>query len=50
VPDADLAADAAAAHAEMREAYARTVATPYPAAAGAFADVQDVGSPRTEAF
>ncbi len=46
----NLAADAASAKAEMRRAYDAAVATPYPAAAGAFVDVQDVGNPRVEAF
>jgi pyruvate dehydrogenase E1 component alpha subunit len=50
VAEADLAADAEAAVAEMRLAYEAGVATPYPAAARAFADVQDVGDPRAEAF
>ena len=50
VAEADLAADAAAAEAEMRQAYAEAVATPYPAATRAYADVQDVGDPRAEAF
>jgi pyruvate dehydrogenase E1 component alpha subunit len=50
VPEADLAADREAAQAEMREAYGQAVAAPYPAAAEAFADVQDVGDPRAEAF
>jgi pyruvate dehydrogenase E1 component alpha subunit len=50
VAEADLAADAEAALAEMRTAYEDAVATPYPAAAHAFADVQDVGDPRAEAF
>ncbi len=50
ISDADLAADAASAKAEMRRAYDAAVATPYPAAAGAFVDVQDVGNPRVEAF
>jgi pyruvate dehydrogenase E1 component alpha subunit len=50
VSEADLAADATAAQAEMRQAYDEAVATPYPAAANAFADVQDVGDPRAEPF
>jgi pyruvate dehydrogenase E1 component alpha subunit len=50
VSDADLAADAAAAAAEMRRVYERAVATPYPAAGNAFADVQDVGDPRAGAL
>jgi acetoin:2,6-dichlorophenolindophenol oxidoreductase subunit alpha len=50
VTEADLAADAEAAQAEMRRAYDEAVATPYPAAADAFADVQDVGDPGTEAY
>jgi pyruvate dehydrogenase E1 component alpha subunit len=50
VAEAELAADAGAAQAEMSQAYAQAVATPYPAAPSAFADVQDVGDPRVEAF
>jgi pyruvate dehydrogenase E1 component alpha subunit len=50
LPEAELAADAATAQAEMRQAYAQALATPYPPAARAFADVQDVGDPRAEAF
>jgi hypothetical protein len=34
----------------MRLAYEEAVAAPYPAPAHAFADVQDVGDPRAEAF
>jgi acetoin:2,6-dichlorophenolindophenol oxidoreductase subunit alpha len=48
--EADLAADAEAAQAEMRQVYQQAVATSYPAAGNAFADVQDVGDPRAEAY
>jgi len=48
--EAELAADAEAAQAEMRRTYDEAVATPFPAAPQAFADVQDVGDPRAEAF
>jgi pyruvate dehydrogenase E1 component alpha subunit len=34
----------------MREAYEKARATPYPALEQAFADVQDVGDPRRDAF
>ena len=48
---ADLAADAEAAQArDARRSTQQAVATPYPAAANAFTDVQDVGDPRAEAF
>ncbi|MFO7297200.1 MAG: acetoin dehydrogenase [Proteobacteria bacterium] len=50
VPDSELEADREAAKREMREAYEAAVATPYPPAEQAFADVQDVGDPRVEAF
>jgi TPP-dependent pyruvate/acetoin dehydrogenase alpha subunit len=50
VAETDVAADADAAEAEMRRAYDEAVATPYPAASQASADVQDVGDPRAEAF
>jgi pyruvate dehydrogenase E1 component alpha subunit len=50
VAEADLAANATAAQAEMRQAYEEAVAAAYPAALKAFADVQDVGDPRAEAF
>jgi pyruvate dehydrogenase E1 component alpha subunit len=38
------------AFAEMRLAYDAAKATPYPPVEHAFADVQDVGDPRREAF
>ena len=50
VPDAEIAADAETAKAEMRAAYEAAVATPYPPAEKAFVDVQDIGDPRVEAF
>lgn len=50
VPDAEIAADAETAKAEMRAAYEAAVATPYPPAEKAFVDVQDIGNPRVEAF
>jgi acetoin:2,6-dichlorophenolindophenol oxidoreductase subunit alpha len=50
VAEADLAADATAARAEMRAAYEEALGAPYPAPAKAFADVQDAGDPRAEAF
>jgi pyruvate dehydrogenase E1 component alpha subunit len=50
VTDSDLAEDIAAAEAEMARAYDEALATPYPAAADAFAHVQDIGDPRTEAY
>jgi pyruvate dehydrogenase E1 component alpha subunit len=50
VAEADLAADRDAAEAEMREAYEQALAAPCPAPAAAFADVQDIGDPRAEAF
>ncbi|MBO0765001.1 MAG: thiamine pyrophosphate-dependent dehydrogenase E1 component subunit alpha [Hyphomicrobiaceae bacterium] len=50
VPETELAADAETGQAEMRRAYQQAVATPYPRAAHAYADVQDVGDPRAEAY
>ena len=50
VPESELEADREAARKEMREAYEAAVATPYPPAERAFADVQDIGDPRMEAF
>lgn len=50
VPDAEIAADEAAAAAEMAGHAAFASAEPYPDAAGAFEDVQDVGSPMERAF
>ena len=39
-----------AAYREMQDAYETAKATPFPAVERAFADVQDVGDPRVEAF
>lgn len=50
VPESELEADRKAAKKEMREAYEAAVAMPYPPAEQAFADVQDIGDPRAEAF
>jgi len=50
VAQAELTADQAAAEAEMAAAYAAAIAAPYPDAAEAFRDVQDVGSPLQAAF
>jgi pyruvate dehydrogenase E1 component alpha subunit len=44
-----LEADEAAAAAEMEAAYAAAIAAPYPDAAEAFTDVQDVGAPEVVA-
>ena len=46
----ELAADARAAIEEMRAAYGRALAAPFPPAETAFTDVQDAGDPRREAF
>ena len=46
----DLDADRVAAEREMAAAYEAAVAAPYPDAAEAFRDVQDVGDPAREAF
>ena len=48
--EADLDADRDAARGEMRAAYADAKAAPFPPAAVAFTDVQDVGSPERGAF
>jgi acetoin:2,6-dichlorophenolindophenol oxidoreductase subunit alpha len=45
-----LTAERNEAFREMREAYDVAKATPYPSVEQAFADVQDVGDPRVEAF
>lgn len=50
VPEAELAADAAAAEEEMAGHAAFASTQPYPDASEAFADVQDVGSPLERAF
>lgn len=50
VAASEIAADAEAAKAEMKSAYQAAVATPYPPAEQAYADVQDIGCPRVEAF
>lgn len=50
IPEAEIAADGEAASAEMRSVYAAAVATPYPRAEQAYAEVQDVGDPRAGAF
>jgi pyruvate dehydrogenase E1 component alpha subunit len=47
---AALDADRDLAFAEMEEAYASARAAPFPPAAAAFADVQDIGSPLAEAY
>ncbi|GGF33842.1 acetoin:2,6-dichlorophenolindophenol oxidoreductase subunit alpha [Aliidongia dinghuensis] len=46
----ELAADARAAIEEMRAAYGKALAAPFPPAETAFTDVQDAGDPRREAF
>ncbi|SME89935.1 pyruvate dehydrogenase E1 component alpha subunit [Tistlia consotensis] len=50
VPAAELAAIREAAEAEMRAAKDEAAATGWPAVELAYADVQDVGDPRTRAF
>ena len=50
VAPADLAAAESAARAEIDAAYAAAKASPFPPLERAFADVQDVGDPRREAF
>jgi TPP-dependent pyruvate/acetoin dehydrogenase alpha subunit len=50
VAAADLDADRDAAHREMDEAYQRALHSSFPLAEGAYQDVQDVGSPATEAY
>ncbi len=50
VDAAELDAIATAAEAEMREAYDTAKATGWPETALAYADVQDIGDPREEAF
>ena len=47
---ADIASAREAAKQEMAEAYRIARETPHPEPALAFADVQDVGDPRVEAF
>lgn len=49
VSAAELEKDRAAAEAEMRQAYERAVASPFPDAAEALRDVQDAGDPQVEA-
>jgi len=50
VPASEIAATEAGARSEIDAAYAAAKASPFPALARAFADVQDVGDPRQEAF
>ena len=50
VPAGELKADRAAAENEMAAAYEAALAAPFPAAAEALRDVQDVGSPEREAY
>lgn len=50
IPEAEIAADGEAASAEMHSVYTAAVATPYPPAEQAYAEVQDVGDPRAGAF
>jgi pyruvate dehydrogenase E1 component alpha subunit len=50
VAEAELEADRTEAEAEMARAYAAAFAAPYPEAAEAFRDVQDVGSPAAGAY
>jgi len=50
VAASEIAATEAAARSEIDAAYAAAKASPFPALARAFADVQDVGDPRREAF
>jgi hypothetical protein len=50
VPAADLDCDAAAERERMAADARFASAAPYPDAAGAFDDVQDVGSPRAVAY
>ena len=47
---AALGATRDAASGEMRQVYEQAKATPFPPVARAFADVQDIGDPRQEAF
>jgi pyruvate dehydrogenase E1 component alpha subunit len=50
VADSEIAAAEAAARCEIDAAFAAAKASPFPPPARAFADVQDVGDPRREAF
>ena len=50
VAPGDLAAAESAARAEIDAAYAEAKVSPFPPLERAFADVQDVGDPRREAF
>jgi pyruvate dehydrogenase E1 component alpha subunit len=50
VATSEIAAAEAAARSEIDAAYAAAKASPFPPLARAFADVQDVGDPRREAF
>lgn len=50
IPEAEIAADGEAASAEMHSVHTAAVATPYPPAEQAYAEVQDAGDPRAGAF
>jgi pyruvate dehydrogenase E1 component alpha subunit len=50
LPEAEIAAERARAEAEMEEVFRAALDTPFPPLTRAFADVQDAGDPRVEAF